>query len=248
LTAQGLIDTTEMYLRTIFELEEEGVVPLRARIAERLAQSGPTVSQTVARMERDGLVHVAGDRQLSLSDVGRMLATRVMRKHRLAECLLVGVIKLPWEEVHIEACRWEHVISESVERRLLELLDYPVRCPHGNLIPGLAELGLPDEALERVRVATNETGEAMTKAASAGATQVVIRRIGEQIQSDLVLMLKLKRAGIQPGREVILMASGDDVRVTAGEVLDAISAELSGQIAAHIFVSISSGYQSVAGA
>jgi DtxR family Mn-dependent transcriptional regulator len=248
LTAQGLIDTTEMYLRTIFELEEEGVVPLRARIAERLAQSGPTVSQTVARMERDGLVHVAGDRQLSLSDVGRMLATRVMRKHRLAECLLVGVIKLPWEEVHIEACRWEHVISESVERRLLELLGYPVRCPHGNLIPGLAELGLPDEALERVRVATKEAGEAMTKAASEGATQVVIRRIGEQIQSDLVLMLKLKRAGIQPGREVILMASGDDVRVTAVDPMDAISTEFSGQISAHIFVSISSGYQPVAGA
>jgi len=248
LTAQGLIDTTEMYLRTIFELEEEGVVPLRARIAERLTQSGPTVSQTVARMERDGLLHVAGDRQLSLSDTGRTLATRVMRKHRLAECLLVGVIKLPWEEVHIEACRWEHVISESVERRILELLGYPVRCPHGNLIPGLPELGLPDVALERVRVATNETGEAMTKAASDGATPVVIRRIGEQIQSDLVLMLKLKRAGIQPGREVILMANGDDVRVTAGEVLNAISAELSGQIAAHIFVSISSGYQPVAGA
>jgi len=248
LTAQGLIDTTEMYLRTIFELEEEGVVPLRARIAERLAQSGPTVSQTVARMERDGLVHVAGDRQLSLSDVGRMLATRVMRKHRLAECLLVGVIKLPWEEVHIEACRWEHVISESVERRLLELLGYPVRCPHGNLIPGLAELGLPVEALERVRVATNETGEAMTKAASDGPAQVVIRRIGEQIQSDLVLMLKLKRAGIQPGREVILMASGDGVRVTAGDSVDAISTELSGQIAAHIFVSISSRYQPMAGA
>ena len=248
MTAQGLIDTTEMYLRTIFELEEEGVVPLRARIAERLAQSGPTVSQTVARMERDGLVHVAGDRQLSLSDVGRMLATRVMRKHRLAECLLVGVIKLPWEEVHIEACRWEHVISESVERRLLELLGYPVRCPHGNLIPGLAELGLPDEALERVRAATSETGEAMTKAASERAARAVIRRIGEQIQSDLVLMLKLKRAGIQPGREVILMASGDDVTVTGGEMLTAISAELSGQIAAHIFVSISSGYQPVAGA
>ena len=150
MTAQGLIDTTEMYLRTIFELEEEDVVPLRARIAERLTQSGPTVSQTVARMERDGLLHVAGDRQLSLSDIGRALATRVMRKHRLAECLLVGVIKLPWEEVHIEACRWEHVISESVERRLLELLGYPVRCPHGNLIPGLAELGLPAEALRRV--------------------------------------------------------------------------------------------------
>jgi DtxR family Mn-dependent transcriptional regulator len=237
-----------MYLRTIFELEEEGVVPLRARIAERLTQSGPTVSQTVARMERDGLLHVAGDRQLSLSDTGRTLATRVMRKHRLAECLLVGVIKLPWEEVHIEACRWEHVISESVERRLLELLGYPVCCPHGNLIPGLVELGLPDEALARVRTATNEAGEAMTKVATPDDTQVVIRRIGEQIQSDLVLMLKLKRVGIQPGREVILMAGDDGVRVTADDSMDAISTELPSQIAGHIFVSISSRCQTVAGA
>ena len=77
-----LIDTTEMYLRTIYELEEEGIVPLRARIAERLHQSGPTVSQTVARMERDNLVHVLGDRHLELTDEGRARATRVMRKHR----------------------------------------------------------------------------------------------------------------------------------------------------------------------
>src|ERR1700757_4036937 len=151
-----------MYLRTVFELEEEGIVPLRARIAERLSQTGPTVSQTVARMERDGLIHVTDERQLALSETGRALATRVMRKHRLAECLLTDVIKLPWEEVHIEACRWEHVISESVERRVVELLDYPVRCPHGNLLPGLAELGLPAEALDQVNSATNETGEAMT--------------------------------------------------------------------------------------
>src|SRR5579875_242650 len=94
-----------MYLRTVFELEEEGIVPLRARIAERLSQSGPTVSQTVARMERDGLMRVEGDRQLSLTPTGRALATRVMRKHRLAECLLVSVIGLPWEDVHVEACR-----------------------------------------------------------------------------------------------------------------------------------------------
>jgi DtxR family Mn-dependent transcriptional regulator len=199
-------------------------------------------------MERDGLVHVAGDRQLSLSDVGRMLATRVMRKHRLAECLLVGVIKLPWEEVHIEACRWEHVISESVERRLLELLGYPVRCPHGNIIPGLAELGLPGEAQEQMRVALNETGEAMTKAASADIAQAVILRIGEQIQSDLSLMLKLKSAGIQPGREVVLMSVGDAVRVTAGDSADAVSTELPSPIAAHIFVSVTSPYQLTPGA
>ncbi|MBW0094136.1 metal-dependent transcriptional regulator, partial [Pseudonocardia sp. KRD-188] len=104
-----LIDTTEMYLRTIYELEEEGVVPLRARIAERLGQSGPTVSQTVARMERDGLVVVAGDRHLELTDAGRSRAVAVMRKHRLAERLLTDVIGLEWELVHAEACRWEHV-------------------------------------------------------------------------------------------------------------------------------------------
>ena len=242
MTAHGLIDTTEMYLRTIFELEEEGVTPLRARIAERLAQTGPTVSQTVARMERDGLLHVLGDRQLALSDTGRTLATRVMRKHRLAECLLVGVIKLPWEEVHIEACRWEHVISEGVERRLVELLGYPVRCPHGNLIPGLAELGLPGEAQEKMRAATDDAGEAMTKVASGDIARVVIRRIGEQIQSDLDLMLKLKRAGIQPGREVLLMADDDGVRVTAGDPAAAVATELAGPIAAHILVSQESGH------
>ena len=125
MTAHGLIDTTEMYLRTVFELEEEGIVPLRARIAERLSQSGPTVSQTVARMERDKLLTVEGDRQLALTDTGRTLATRVMRKHRLAECLLVNVIGLPWEEVHIEACRWEHVISDSVERHLVSCSGTP---------------------------------------------------------------------------------------------------------------------------
>jgi DtxR family transcriptional regulator, iron-dependent repressor len=150
--------------------------------------------------------------------------------------------------VHIEACRWEHVISESVEHRLLELLGYPVHCPHGNLIPGLAELGLPTEAIDRVTAATNETGEAMTKVASADDARVVIRRIGEQIQSDLVLMLKLKRVGIQPGREVILMAGDDGVRVTAGDSTDAISTELPRDIAQHIFVSISSRCQTVAGA
>ena len=105
-----LIDTTEMYLRTIFELEEEGIVPLRARIAERLHQSGPTVSQTVARMERDGLLTVEGDRHLELTEDGNRLATRVMRKHRLAERLLTDVIGLDWELVHVKR------ISEEMQK------------------------------------------------------------------------------------------------------------------------------------
>jgi DtxR family Mn-dependent transcriptional regulator len=240
LTAHGLIDTTEMYLRTVFELEEEGIVPLRARIAERLAQSTPTVSQTVARMERDGLLHVENDRQLALSDAGRTLATRVMRKHRLAECLLIDVIKMPWEEVHIEACRWEHVISESVERRVLELLDYPVLCPHGNVIPGLLELDLPARVQQRVLAVTSDAVATMTEVAGEyGSTgiRVIVRRISEQIQSDLDLMLKLRRAGIQPGREVMLMAGEHGVRVTAADSMDTSPAEFSGLIASHVFVS-----------
>jgi DtxR family Mn-dependent transcriptional regulator len=236
-TAHGLIDTTEMYLRTVFELEEEGIVPLRARIAERLSQTGPTVSQTVARMERDGLLRVEGDRQLAMTEMGRMLAMRVMRKHRLAECLLVSVIGLPWEEVHIEACRWEHVISDNVERRLVELLDYPVRCPHGNIIPGLAELGVPDDATKRSDVATAEVDIAMTALAIPAGEQVVVSRISEQVQSDSALMLRLKNIGIQPGREVTLAASDNGVRVTGADRVGDLGAELSAEIAAHVFVS-----------
>ena len=136
-----LIDTTEMYLKTIYELTEEGITPLRARIAERLGHSGPTVSQTVARMERDGLVVVTGDRHLELTAVGEGKAVRVMRKHRLAERLLTDVIGLEWPYVHEEACRWEHVMSERVEKRLASLLDHPHFDPYGNPIPGLGEIG-----------------------------------------------------------------------------------------------------------
>ena len=243
MTAHGLIDTTEMYLRTVYELEEEGIVPLRARIAERLSQSGPTVSQTVARMERDGLLHLAGDRQLTLSDTGRALATRVMRKHRLAECLLLSVIKLPWEEVHIEACRWEHVMSESVERRIFELLGRPGRCPHGNVIPGLDELvsgqAVPGQA---------KPDDPMTDVVrgAAGDVRVTVTRITEHVQSDPDLMLKLKRAGIQPGREVLLGAVEGGVRVCGAVATDGadadgsvavVPADLPAEVAAHVFVS-----------
>ncbi|WP_406060977.1 metal-dependent transcriptional regulator [Streptomyces sp. NBC_01077] len=224
----GLIDTTEMYLRTILELEEEGVVPMRARIAERLDQSGPTVSQTVARMERDGLVAVASDRHLELTDEGRRLATRVMRKHRLAECLLVDVIGLEWEQVHAEACRWEHVMSEAVERRVLELLRHPTESPYGNPIPGLEELGEKAEAeafLDDTMVSLAELD------ASEGKT-VVVRRIGEPIQTDAQLMYTLRRAGVQPGSVVSVTESAGGILVgSSGE-----AAELGADVAAHVFV------------
>jgi DtxR family Mn-dependent transcriptional regulator len=191
-----LIDTTEMYLRTIFELEEEGVVPLRARIAERLGQSGPTVSQTVARMERDGLLTVADDRHLELTAAGRSRATSVMRKHRLAERLLVDVIGLEWEQVHTEACRWEHVMSDAVERKLIALLGNPTTSPYGNPIPGLDELGgEPTPAVEPDLIRLDEM-------ARRGGGTVEVRRIAEHVQLDPALMADLHKVDAVPGNVV----------------------------------------------
>ncbi|MBS2936493.1 metal-dependent transcriptional regulator [Nocardioides sp. J2M5] len=222
-----LIDTTEMYLRTIYELVEEGIVPLRARIAERLHQSGPTVSQTVARMERDGLLTVQGDRHLELTDEGLLLATRVMRKHRLAERLLTDVIGLDWELVHAEACRWEHVISETVERRLLELLDHPTESPYGNPIPGLDELG--DEVSEAFMADV----EPLSAAARPDEAMVHVRRISEEMQKDEELMGLLRRVGALPGRSVTIARTDEGILIGSGGE----SAELVPDAAEHIFVS-----------
>jgi len=224
-----LIDTTEMYLRTIFELDEEGIVPLRARIAERLGHSGPTVSQTVARMERDGLLHVSGDRHLELTEDGRAKATRVMRKHRLAERLLLDVIGLEWEFVHEEACRWEHVMSDRVERKLLAMLDDPRESPYGNPIPGLAEIG--GTAAGDFRTGVVALPAALDAHGAADAA-LVVRRLGEPLQSDPELMGRLSRAGVRPGAQVSASREGVTVRVQSEN--DVLLLPLS--VATHVFV------------
>ena len=187
-----LIDTTEMYLRTVYELEEEGIAPLRARIAERLSQSGPTVSQTVQRMERDGLLWVANDRQIVLTATGREKATSVMRKHRLAEVLLTEVIGLPLDLVHEEACRWEHVISDAVETRLVTMLDSPTLSPYGNPIP--------QEKSVRLKAAI-DLGILTLPDALDGEepASVVLERISETAQGDHTLIAELAAAAIGPG-------------------------------------------------
>ncbi|CAI9400930.1 metal-dependent transcriptional regulator [Aestuariimicrobium sp. T2.26MG-19.2B] len=190
-----LIDTTEMYLRTVYELIEEGIPPLRARIAERLHQSGPTVSQTVARMERDGLLHVADDRRILLSDQGHHLAVAVMRKHRLAERLLTDVIGLDWQLVHDEACRWEHVISDEVEARLVSMLGDLTESPYGNPIPGLVDLGLTStpEDFREDNVPLHELVPA------SGEVQVRLVRMSEHVQAEAEVLSHLAEAGVRPG-------------------------------------------------
>jgi DtxR family Mn-dependent transcriptional regulator len=229
-----LIDTTEMYLRTVYELEEEGILPLRARIAERLHQSGPTVSQTVARMERDGLIKVEGDRHLELTDVGRKQAVRVMRKHRLAERLLVDVIGLEWEDVHAEACRWEHVMSDAVELRLLTILDNPTESPYGNPIPGLEELQTSGIAsgIEDFRIGVEPLDQVLDQS-TGESVRVLVRRIAEPVQTDDDAMAVLRKAGALPGREVDSTMDADGVLVGSREAGGVISDETAG----HIFVS-----------
>ena len=197
-----LIDTTQMYLRTIYELVEEGVPPLRARIAERLQQSGPTVSETVARMERDGMLRMLTDRQIVLTTKGEGLAAQVMRRHRLVECLLTQIIGLDWSLLHEEACRWEHVISTEVEERLVRILKQPTHSPYGNPIPALGELGMDktsDQSARKVLPlsAIPEDGQ---------AHNVMIERLGETLQYPAILT-QLAQLEAFPGRDVTVFAT-----------------------------------------
>lgn len=223
-----LIDTTEMYLRTVYELEEEGIVPMRARIAERLHHSGPTVSQTVARMQRDSLIVVSDDRHLELTPEGREAAVRVMRKHRLAECLLVDVIGMPWEQVHDEACRWEHVMSEAVERRVYELLKEPNVSPFGNPIPGLNDLVPKAKSLPK----DDPSLVALPDVATDTGVRVVVRRIAEPLQVDIASMSQLRRVGAVPGAPVEVVRRSGAIELSGeGQLV-----QLGEEIAAHIYV------------
>lgn len=207
-----LIDTTEMYLRTVYELLEEGVQPLRARIAERLHQSGPTVSQTVARMERDGLLVVEPDRTIKLTPTGAKLARDVMRKHRLAECLLTEVIGLDWDKVHDEACRWEHVISVDVEKRLVAILDSPTFSPYGNPIPGLRELGV-----ETQHEPFRQGAEPLADVVATDVRAFRLRRMSENIQADAETLAALAAAGLRPGARFEASRMEDHIALILGD-------------------------------
>ena len=224
-----LIDTTEMYLRTIYELLEEGVPPLRARIAERLHQSGPTVSQTVARMERDHLLVVEPDRTIKLTRRGAKLARDVMRKHRLAECLLTEVIGLEWDKVHDEACRWEHVISLEVEKRLVSILHAPTVSPYGNPIPGLKDLGV-----EADHVPFRHGAEPLADVVGFEPRTFSLRRMSESIQAQDDTLIALADLGLRPGGQFEATRDGNLVRL----VQEDRSVTLNEDEAALLFVAV----------
>jgi DtxR family Mn-dependent transcriptional regulator len=224
----NLVDTTEMYLRTILDLEEEDITPLRARISERLGHSGPTVSQTIARMERDGLVEVAPDRRLVLTTTGREKAIRVLRKHRIAESLLANVIGLDLAIVHDEACRWEHVMSDEAEERIYKLHGEPTESPYGTPIPSEVDCGLqPDveffrgvASLDQAEISSGDVAE--------------VRRLGEPLQADLESMRMFREQGVLPGSRVVVEYLGDDIRLSP--VGGSTKVDVPIQLARHVYI------------
>ena len=192
-------DTTEEYLEAILEIEEEGIVPIRARLVERLGLSAPAVSETVNRLVDHGYAQLLDDRSLRLTDKGRKVATSIVRRHRLAERLLVDVIGLEWEKVHKEADRWEHAISADVEEKLVLLLGDPATCPHGNPIPGSSH---------------KVEGPASVPLTQMQPGPVVVRRISEKVEIDEDAINFLAGAELTPGSNAeVVGTSADGVQV-----------------------------------
>ena len=215
--SDGFHPPLEEYLEAIHELEEEGTVCIQARLAERLGHSAPSVSEMVRRLRADGYVEVV-ERAVMLTDKGRHLAESVVRKHRLAERLLTDVIGLPWHKTHVEACRWEHVISDEVEERIVALLGNPPTCPHGNPIPGA---GGPERDLSAL--AEFEPGD-----------QVRLERVTEQVEVDYEALMYLDSHGFIPGAGATVSAKAPDGTLTLA--LDQGTIALGPALASQLYV------------
>lgn len=186
----------EEYCECIFELREDDLDVIQARIAERLQVSRPAVSEMMKRLESEGLI--TSDDGIRLTETGRKLAESVVRRHRLAERFLTDVLKLSWAEAHHEAGKWEHVISDSVETAMIDLLGDPTTCPHGNPIPGSQYVAPDSEPLSTVEVGNEFT----------------VRRITEELEFEPGLLEFLEASSIQPGERGTVTASSPDGTLT----------------------------------
>ena len=189
----------EEYTETIYELAEDGITVIQARIVERLEVSRPAVSEMIRRMESEGLVAVDDSGVISLTTSGTALATTIVRRHRLAERFLTDILGLNWTAAHHEAGRWEHVISPTVETAMLRVLDDPTTCPHGNPIPGSAYT----EPANTVVLASIEAG---------GDFEVV--RIPEELEFEPGQLEFLESCGLMPGRIGTMLSIAPDGTAT----------------------------------
>jgi DtxR family Mn-dependent transcriptional regulator len=184
------------YCEAIYELAEDDLDVIQARIADRLGVSRPAVSEMVRRMAAEGLVRVDGS--IQLTDAGVALAERIVRRHRLAERFLTDVLDLSWAEAHRQANRWEHVIEEQVESALDRLLGRPTTCPHGNPIPGSDYTEPEVVLLKDVEVGTGFT----------------VSRIPEELEFAPGVLDFLEENAVVPGNNGVLTAASPDGSVT----------------------------------
>ncbi len=187
----------EEYCEAIYELHEDDVDVIQARIADRLMVSRPAVSEMIKRLETEGLVAI--DRNaISLTEDGKRLAERVVRRHRLAERFLTDILELSWADAHQEAGKWEHIISEPVEAAIARVLGHPTTCPHGNPIPGADYHAPVSVALSDVRVGGDFT----------------VSRIPEELEFTPGLLAFLEDAQVVPGRTGTITAASPDGTTT----------------------------------
>lgn len=172
----------EEYCECIFELHEDKVDVIQARIAERLRVSRPSVSEMIKRMSEEALISVTAGR-ITLTESGEELAQKVVRRHRLAERFLTDILGLSWALAHREAGRWEHVMSAEVEEAMERVLGWPTTCPHGNPIPG-SRYAAPNA----VRLAQLETGQTFT-----------VARIPEELEFAPGMLELLEKCHLMPG-------------------------------------------------
>ena len=194
---------------------------IQARLAERLGISAPSVSEMVRRLSRDGWVDLLPDRRIRLTADGQEYAEKVERRHRLAECLLIDILGLPWSLAHEEAEKFEQVISDAVEERIIAILNRPARCPHGNPIPGLHDG--PAEEFEPLG------------SVEPGST-VVLRRVTEDIEIHYPTMRYLDEHGFIPGSKAVVVGAAPDGSLTLE--VDGSPMAIGSDLARHLFVDV----------
>ncbi|MDQ3987145.1 MAG: metal-dependent transcriptional regulator [Actinomycetota bacterium] len=196
------------YLEAIYELGEEGQRIVQARIGERLGLAPATVSEGIKRLLAEGLIALEGKRDITLTESGRTVAETLVRRHRLAERMLVDILGIPWHLCHHQAEDWEKVMTPEVESAILAKIEGPATCPHGNPIPG-AESAVPWSDLKPV-------------AAMTGGEMGTLTRLLEDVELDHDVLKYLEDHSLVPGNDLELVDIAPDgtrtLRVNGADV------------------------------
>lgn len=195
-SSEEVTPVVEEYLECIYRLQEKEGMARTSSIVKSLRVAPGTVTNTVEKLEEEGLVTHVSYRGVKLTEKGRRIALQVVRRHRLSERLLVDILKMDWERVHEMACRLEHSLTDEVVKHLEKALNYPKTCPHGNPVPNEQGKVFEEETQPLSELAEGEQG-------------VIVKVVEEKPE----LLLSLKKHGLVPGAvvRVLKSVSGEQV-------------------------------------